>query len=374
VVSLRTVRNHFLFLGFALALPLCGQCRLPDVAPDALLRLTPAQLLDGGHFLRTEQILQPVVNQRPEDPQAAWMLSRAKAALGKLDEAMALAETALAQNPANAAYHVQVAAVAGRLAEKANLFRKLGYVKQARQELDAAAALDVRNSDTQWGLMMFYFAAPPMLGGDKAKAQQLGQQLAAAVPDLGRYYQGRLATEMKEHDKAEAFYKQSIAENPLLFDTAWNLATYYMRVKPDQAKAERWACHAVHADPTRADAWALLARVYSMCGCWTEAQHIAEIAETIDGEDLVAWYAIAEVAVERGEQYENAAAYLQKYLSRPIEGNQPGEASARLHLGTALARLGKQGEAAKELRAALELDSTLEPAKALLKQMGEKSR
>jgi tetratricopeptide (TPR) repeat protein len=111
-----------------------------------------------------------------------------------------------------------------------------------------------------------------------------------------------------------------------------------------------------------------------MCGCWTEAQHIAEIAETIDGEDLVAWYAIAEVAVERGEQYENAAAYLQKYLSRPIEGNQPGEASARLHLGAALARLGKQGEAAKELRAALELDSTLEPAKTLLKQMGEKSR
>jgi tetratricopeptide (TPR) repeat protein len=368
------VRIQLLIAGFALALPLFGQCRLPDVAPDALLRLTPAQMLEAGHYLRVEQILQPLVKERPEDGQAAWMLSRAKAALGRLDEAMALAEAALAVNPANAAYHVQVAAVAGRLAEKANLFRKLGYVTRARQELDAAAALDAKNSDTQWGLMMFYYAAPGMLGGDKAKAQQIGQQLALAVPDLGHYYQGRLAIEMKEHDKAESFYKLSIADNPLLFDTVWNLAMYYIRVKPDQAKAERWACQAVHSDPTRADAWALLSRVYSMCGCWTEAQHIAEIAESIDGENLVPYFALAEASVERGEQYDNAAAYLRKYLSQPIEGNQPGEAAARMLLGTALARLGNKDEATKELRAALGLDSSLEPAKAALKQLGEKAR
>ena len=36
----------------------------------------------------------------------------------------------------------------------------------------------------------------PQYTYDKAKAQQLGQQLATAVPDLGRYYQGRLAIEL----------------------------------------------------------------------------------------------------------------------------------------------------------------------------------
>jgi hypothetical protein len=76
-------------------------------------------LLDSGHYLRAEQILQPLASDPAFDPKAsariAWMLSRAKAALGKLDEAMTLAETALAGDTPSPAYHVQVAAVAGRL-------------------------------------------------------------------------------------------------------------------------------------------------------------------------------------------------------------------------------------------------------------------
>ena len=64
------------------------------------------------------------------------------------------------------------------------------------------------------------------------------------MPDLGRYYQGRLAMEIKEPEKAEAFYKQSVSENPLLFESVQALTMYYIRTKPDQAKAERWACNA----------------------------------------------------------------------------------------------------------------------------------
>ncbi len=369
-VTLKTVRTRNLLAALALcSLSAAAQCRLPDVVPDALSHLTPTQLLDAGHYLRTEQLLDPIAKERPQDARTAWLLSRAKAALGKLDEAEALADTALSLDPDNPAYHVQVAAVAGRMAEKANLFKRLGYVRRAKMELDAAAALNARDPDTQWGLMMFYYVAPAMFGGDKTKAQQIGQQLAAVAPDLGRYYQGRLALEMKDPDAAETFYKQSIGENPLLFETASNLALFYIRTKPDQAKAERWACQAVHTDPTRADSWALLARVYTLCGCWTEATRVAEIAETVDGENLVPYYAIAEAAIEHGEQTELAATFLRKYLSQPVEGNQPTEAAARMHLGTALARLGNRADAVKELQSALELDSTLEAARTELKRL-----
>jgi tetratricopeptide (TPR) repeat protein len=255
------------------------------------------------------------------------------------------------------------------MAEKASILKRLSLVRRAKQELDAAAALDAANTDTQWGLMLYYYAVPPMVGGDRAKAQEIGERLAGSVPDIGRYYQARLAVEMKDSEKAEAFLKQSAAENPLLFDTVAALAMHYIRAKPDQPKAERWACQAVHADPTRADAWALLARVYTMCGCWTEAALIAERAEAIDPDNLVPWYAIAETAVERGEHPESAAAFLRRYLSRPIEGNQPSEASARMYLGVALARLGRTPDAVKELQAALNLDPSLEPARAELKRI-----
>ena len=367
---------RFLYL-LAIAIPLAADCRLPDPAPNAPARLSPARLLEGGHYLSAERILEVALKNRPANAptngQLEWMLSRAKAALAqgdteKLEEALAFAERALAADPNNARYHVQVAATAGRLAEKASLFKKLGYVTRAKHELDLAAA-DATEIDAQWGLMMYYFAAPPMVGGDKAKARQIAERLAASVPDLGRYYAGRLALELKEPEKAEAYYKASMGENPLLFDTASALAMYYIRTKPDQAKAELWACQAVHADPDRADAWALLARVHTMCGCWTEAVDIAVRAEKTDPENLAAYFAIGEVAVERGEQYGLAATMLRRYLEKPIEGDQPTEATARMHLGTALARLGRSGEAAKELKAALELDPTLDGAKNELKKL-----
>ncbi len=90
----------------------------------------PYRLVDAGHYREAEAILKPVVADRPHDANAAWLLSRAEAALGNLDDAMTLAQAALAEDNSNAAYHVQIAAVAGRMAQKANLFQQLGYAKR----------------------------------------------------------------------------------------------------------------------------------------------------------------------------------------------------------------------------------------------------
>ncbi len=346
------------------ASPVLAECRVPELLPGAISHLSTPELVDTGHYLRAEKAL-----EAPQTPRDQWLLSKTKAALGKLDEAITLAEAALTAEPNNAAYHVQVAAVSGRLAEKANFLKKLGYVRRAKQELDAAAALDTKNTEAQWGLMMYFFAAPPLVGGDKAKALQIGEQLATEVPDLGRYYQGRLAAELKELDKAEAFYKQSVGENPLLFDTISALAMHYMRAKADQPRAERWACLAVHSDPVRGEAWALLARAYTMCGCWDKALDVAQKAEAADPDNLAPWFALGEAALERGEQTEPAVDWLKKYLSRPIEGNQPAEALARVHLAGLLAKSGKLSAAIPELQAAIELDSSLDTAKAELKKL-----
>jgi tetratricopeptide (TPR) repeat protein len=340
---------------------------VPELAPGAITRLSPADLLDSGHYLRAEKILGAAPT--PADPRSLWLLSRAKAALGKLDEAFALAESAATAEPNNASYHVQVAAVEARLAEKATLFKKLSYARHAKQELDNAAMLDAKNIEAQWGLMMYFYAAPPLVGGDKSKAQQIGEQLALSVPDLGRYYQGRLAAELKDPDKAEAFYKQAALENPLLYDNISALSMHYMRTKPDQARAERWACQAVHADPLRGEAWALLSRAYTMCGCWPKAIDAATRAQDADPDNLAPWYTLGEAAIERGEQLDQAAEWLTKYLGQPIEGNQPTEAMARVRLATVLSKTDHLPQALKEAQKAVELAPDLETAKAELKRI-----
>jgi tetratricopeptide (TPR) repeat protein len=351
-----------------------AQCRLPDVAPGALSRLSPSELVDSGHFLSAERILDPFVKSFPDNAPTAWLLSRAKGALGELDEAMSLAEAALAADPTNADYHVQAAAVAGRLAEKASLLKQLTYAKRARQELDAALALDPANTDAQWGLMMFFYAAPSLIGGDKNKAVHIGEKVGGSSPDTGRYYQGRLAVQMKDPEKAEAFFLESAIANPLSFDTSAALAKLYMEDRPDQARAEKWACQAVHTDPTRSDGWALLAKAHTMCGCWTEAIEIARRAGEIDGENQAAWYAIASVAVERGEQLEMAVDFLRKYLSQTVEGGQPSAAMAHMQLGLAFAKLGKPTDAIIELKTAIEQDAALDAAKAEIKRLNADMR
>ncbi len=359
-----------LFLAVLIPGPLLAQCYLPDVAADAVSRLSPAEMVDAGHYREAEAALKPVVAARPHDAHAAWLLSRVEAALGNLDEAMTLAEAALAEDASNADYHVQIAAVAGRLAQKANLFKQLGYAKRARQELDAAVALNPANTDAEWGLMMYYYAAPAIIGGDKAKAQQMGEQMAAASRVTGLYYEGRLANEMKDFDKAESYFKQSASEDPTFYDASAALAKLYIEDKPDQVRAERWACQTVHTNPTRGDAWALLAQAYSMCGCWTEALDVAHRAEQIDGVNPAPLYGIAWVAVSRGEQLVMATEFLRKYLAQPVGGVQPSEAEAHMQLGLALEQQGHPEEALAELKAASELDGSLDGLKAAMKRVG----
>lgn len=360
---------HRFLLALLIPLPLLAQCYLPEVAPDSVARLSPAQLVDAGHYREAEAILKPVVADRPHDANAAWLLSRSEAALGNLDDAMKLAEAALAEDNTNAEYHVQIAAVAGRMAQKANLFQQLGYAKRVRQELDAAVALNPSNMSAQWGLMMYYYAAPALIGGDKAKAQQIGEQLVSVSRAAGLYYEGRLANETKDFDKAESFFKQSASEDPTFYDASAALAKLYIEDKPDQTRAKQWACQTVHTDPTRADAWALLAQAYSMCGCWTEALEIAHRAEQIDGVNIAPLYGIAWVAVSRGEQLVMATEFLRKYLAQPPGGNQPTEAEAHMQLGLALEQQGHPDEALAELKLANAQDGSLEGLKAALKRV-----
>jgi len=358
----------FRFLSaFLLPLPLLAQCYLPEVPADSVSHLSASAMVDAGHYREAEALLKPFAQQRPKDAQTAWLLSRTEAALGNLDEAMTLAEAALAEDNANPNYHVQVAAVAGRLAQKASLFKQLGYAKRVKQELDAAVTLDAANTDAQWGLMMFYYAAPSLIGGDKAKAQKIGEQIVPKTMSL--YYQGRLATEMKDFAKAEGFYRQAAMEDPTFFDASAALAKLYIEDKPDQTRAKLWACQTVHTDPTRADAWALLAQAYTMCGCWTEALEAARRGEVIDGVNPAPLYSVARGAVLRGEQLELAAQFLRKYLALPPGGIQPAEAEAHMQLGLALEQLGRNDEALAELKLANEQDASLEGLKAALKRV-----
>ncbi|MDQ6699910.1 MAG: tetratricopeptide repeat protein [Acidobacteriota bacterium] len=359
---------------------LCSQAVLAAqlcVAPDLPVGppKSPALLMDLGHFRQAEAILEPLAQAHPEDANAAWLLSRAKAGLGDLDTALKLAERALLTDDGNAAYHVQVAAVVGRMAEKASLLKQLGLAKRARKELDTALALDPRNLDALFGLMLYYYAAPSFIGGDKQKAQQMADAMTDIHPARGYLAQARLAKERNDPAREEEFYLKAIEADPQYYEANATLSSYYLEMsKPDYANAEKYACEALAIDPGGEQAWKNLAEIVAAKQCWTELDTLVAEAAERNPQDLASYYVAATALLQMGHLYEVAGGYLRKYLAQPPDANEPSLGYAHWKLAAILDKQGRRLEAVAEVERALDEEPSLEGAKKDLKRLRSKSQ
>ncbi len=331
--------------------------------------------MDLGHFRQAESILDPLAQANPEDANLAWLLSRAKAGLGDLDTALNLAEKALLSDNANAAYHVQVAAVVGRMAEKASLMKQLGLAKRARKELDTALSLDPRNLDALFGLMLYYYAAPSFIGGDKQKAQQMAAVMTEVHPARGFLAQARLAKDRKDPAKEEEFYLKTIEADPRYYEAKATLSSYYLEMsKPDYANAQKYACEALAIDPGGGQAWKNLAEIVAVEQCWTELDTLVALAEERNPQDLASYYAAATALLRMDRRYDVAELYLRKYLRQPPDANEPSLGYAHWQLATILEKQGRRLEAVTEVERALAEEPFLDGAKKDLKRLRSKSQ
>ena len=330
--------------------------------------------MDLGHFRQAEAILEPLAQANPEDAQVAWLSVRAKAGLGELETALKLAEKVLLADDANAAYHVQVAAVVGRMAEKASLLKQLGLAKRARKELDTALSLDPRNLDALYGLMLYYYAAPSFIGGDKQKAQQMADAMTEIHPARGYLAQARLAKDRKDPAKEEEFYLKSIEADPQYYEAKATLSSYYLEMsKPDYANAEKYACEALAIDPGGEQAWKNLAEIKAAKQCWTELDTLLAEAEERNPRDLASYYVAATALLRMDRLYDVAEAYLRKYVTQPPDANEPSLGYAHWQLATTLEKQGRRLEAVEEVERALNEEPSLDGARKDLKRFRGKS-
>lgn len=269
----------------------------------------------------------------PQDAEVAWLLSRAQAALGELESAHRLAERAVLADGSNAEYHVQLAAVEGRMAEKAGLFKQLGFAKRAKKELDAALSLDPRNLDALYGLTLYYYAAPSFIGGDKRKARETAEAMVAVDPSRGYLAQARLAKERKDPVAEEEFYLQAIDAAPGFYEANVALSTFYLGgANPQFDDAREYACEALAIDPAGAQAWKNLVTIAVADQCWTELDVILSQAEERNPFDLAPYYTAATAMLRERRLIGTAEAYLRRYAAQPPEANEPSLEAAEKDL------------------------------------------
>jgi cytochrome c-type biogenesis protein CcmH/NrfG len=305
----------------ALLLVLCSTALGADI-PNADLDV----LLDAGHFLRVKASIEPAFQTHPDDSDTAYHLSKAELALGNLDLSLKLAEAAVALDGSRADYHVQLAAACGRLAQTSSLFKQFAFAKRAKKELDVALELKPDSLDALYGLALFYYAAPSFMGGDKRKAQDAADKMTGLHPARGYLTQAKLANEKKDPAAEETFYKKSLEADPQFYEAKATLANFYLT--RDISAARQQALEAAEIDPTRVEAWKVLAQVYIATQCWDELLLLLERARKEDSDNL-SYYYTAALALEDSGQFLNwASNFISIYKNVQPEGNEPTLAEA----------------------------------------------
>jgi tetratricopeptide (TPR) repeat protein len=286
----------------------------------------PEALADAGHYLRLKALVEPLVKADPTDAKSAYWLSQAEGALGNLDVALKLADQAIALDPKVARYHAQAAAACGRLAQTSGLLKQLQYGRRAKKELDTAFELDPNNEGALYGLALFYYAAPSMLGGDKQKAQASAELLTKLNPVRGYLTQAKLANERKDAVAEEEYCKKAVAANPSSYEAKVKLANFYLT--RDLSASWELANEALTLDSGQADAWKLLAQVHVATQCWDELRATLEQARAAVPDDLAPYYYSAMALEQSGHFFGWAADFLDQYLSATPEGEEPSLAEA----------------------------------------------
>ncbi|MBZ5564627.1 MAG: tetratricopeptide repeat protein [Acidobacteriia bacterium] len=338
-------------------------------------RETPQALVDAGHWKRARAILEPRVATNPQDAQAAYLLSQVKMTFEDFDGALSLAQRAVELGPKQAEFHYQLAAVYGEMAARVGVVSGAGLVRKFKKELASALALDPHNLDALEAQMEFYYHAPWIVGGDKAKAQAVAEEITRLRPSRGYLEQAELAQDDGNKAALEGLYLKAVQADPGNFDAQTSLADFYSRPPQNRfEQATRYAWNAIHLDPDRAGGYALLARVLARQQRWKELDALLAQASARASDDLAPYYESANALLESGRELSRAETSARKYLSQEPEGEKPNTADAHRLLGLILEKQGRVAEARNELMAAVRLRPGFQEAKDDLKRLGSQGK
>ncbi|MBI5282356.1 MAG: tetratricopeptide repeat protein [Candidatus Solibacter usitatus] len=343
-----------------LALPVCAQ----SVAPvDALI--------EAGHWKRARAQTEARLRANPNDAQAHAWLSKIRGGFGDLEGSIESAGRSVALNPNSASNHAQLAEACAMMADKAHVWKSIANVRRMKREIAAALALDERHIDTMLVDMMFSWKAPSIAGGDKALAERLADRILSISTAWGALAHARLLQDQGDDATTEGWLKRAVQAEPGFYRARVSLARFYcctsVRHRPELA--EKAALEAIALDPEAEPAYSILARVYASQQRWSDLENVVERASRAVPDNLGPFLAGAQALLDTGQDFRRAERYIARYLSQPPEGRQPTHAEAHWLLAALHEKEGRKQEAIRELRAALELESGFEPARASLKRL-----
>jgi tetratricopeptide (TPR) repeat protein len=331
---------------------------------------SPESLIEADHWLRARALVAPLLKTNPEDARANFLMARCLEAASRYDEALTFAEKATRLDPKNADYHVMLSLVYGRQAIQAGLVRKLGLAHRIRRESETALQLNPNHVEARLILIEYFYQAPGFLGGNKAKARRLAEEVVRLDPVRGNVAQASLARRDRKPELVESLYTKALEANPRSYQALTTMSGFYTRgSQPNLERAEKYAMDALALAPDRAAAYGQLAQLYVRQERWSDLDDILTRAEAAVPDNLNPFFQAGRAVFQQSKDFARAERYFRQYLDREPELNAPSHAQAYWRLAQTLEKLGRTAEAVESLQAALKLDPNLNGAKQDLKRL-----
>lgn len=329
---------------------------------------SPAVLMEQGHWKRVRAIAEARLKTTPEDPEANFLMGSVFLEWNDTDKALPYAEKAVKLAPKNAEYHWLLAQAVGDQAEKANVFRQIGLARRFRSETETVLTLDPKHIEAHYGMMLYYFKAPGIVGGDKKKAYAEADEVMKIDRAKGYLAQIRLAREEKQTAKLEELYRKTIEANPKEYDGHTGLINIYAEAG-NFAEVEKHARELVTSAAGRVGGYNGLAWAFVKQKKWADLDQIIAESEKAVPDNLAPYFTAGLALLRDGQDLPRAERYLRKYLSQEREAGGPSHAGAQWRLGLVLEKEGRKPEAIAAIEAAVRLDPAFEAAKKDLKRL-----
>src|SRR5689334_5877158 len=184
------------------------------------------ELLASGKADEAVALLQKSVTDNPNDAVSFNLLCRAYYSLGNWDQAISSCEKSVAIDANNSMYHLWLGRSYGEKADNSSVFSAPGLAKKARIEFETAVKLNPENVDARGDLSEFYVEAPGMMGGGTDKAEAQAQALEKLFPARAHWIRARIAEKKKDYTTAEKEYHEAIQSHDN--SATWlDLASYF---------------------------------------------------------------------------------------------------------------------------------------------------
>ena len=287
-------------------------------------------LLQQGKVDQASALLQKTLANEPDDALAHSLLCRVYYAQDMADAAVSECEKAVQSSPNDSDNQMWMGRAYGLKAELSNPLVAFGYARKVHTSFERAVALDPNNVHAMNDLGEFYVDAPGIVGGGVDKAESLAGRMRSRFPSESHRMLALIAEKKSDLATAEAEFKAAadVAKTP---EAYVDLGHFYQRHhQPDKALAPLQA--AIDADRRRD------AALVDAASILTAANRSPDLAEHV----------------------------LRAYLTSSAKSDAAPAFKVHIQLGNLLASRGDTSGARREYAAALALASHYAPARKAL--------